>query len=61
MTSTADEWIEWTGGECPVPSGTIVETELRDRRILPAFNADTLLWDHADAYNDIVRYRVVKP
>lgn len=62
------EWIEWSGGVCPVPDGTLVDVEYRDgecRYSLPANenfgssnDAGCAYWCHDGADNDIVRYRV---
>lgn len=57
------DWVEWAGGECPVPATQDVEIEVRygARSIV---RADGLIWAHGvdlggpDA--DIVRYRVVE-
>jgi len=58
-----DGWIAWTGGDCPVAPGDLVE---RRYRYSPDFNrtaapADMWRWDHRDSEFDIVAYRVVQP
>lgn len=60
-------WIEWSGGACPVPSGTLVDVIYRDGETLYGLPADELndterdasvcFWRHDGASNDIVRYR----
>lgn len=60
-------WIEWSGGACPVPSGTLVDVIYRDGETLYGLPADELndterdasvcFWQHDGASNDIVRYR----
>ena len=54
-------WIEWTGGECPVDAGTMIEYIMRD---YPAYvsshKAGDLRWERADGGGDIIRYRIVK-
>jgi len=66
------DWIEWGGGDCPVPEGTIVDVRYRNGRErfdLPAMeqcagcddDASDDYWHDDDQYNDIVAYRVVKP
>lgn len=60
-------WIEWSGGACPVPSGTLVDVIYRDGETLYGLRADEFndtkrdasssLWQHDGALNDIVRYR----
>lgn len=52
------EWIEWTGGECPVEGHRRVEARLRDGTIETA-DADLFFWDHIDDDSDIVAYRVL--
>lgn len=60
-------WIEWPGGACPVPRGTLVDVVYRDGKTLNCLPADEIhytardasgsFWQHEDAPNDIVRYR----
>lgn len=66
----ADDWIEWKGGECPVPDGTLVDVRYRDGQEqfgLPANElydtpryAASAFWNHDGLKNDIIAYRVVK-
>lgn len=66
-----DGWIEWGGGECPVPGGTPVEVRHRGGRKL----IGSALWnngmmscnwrvfnpnDPSPRYTDIIAYRVVR-
>lgn len=57
-----NEWIEWNGGECPVPYGTKVDFIYRDgyktsnRIVWLDFNHNT--WSHLNDNEDIVAYRV---
>ena len=57
------EWVDWAGGECPVPADT--EVEARDHAGLRyRVPASALLWAHIKSGNcdgDIVRYRVRLP
>lgn len=52
------EWIDWTGGACPVRNGADVEVRFRtggsERDDSPQFWA----WDHTGDTGDIVAYRV---
>lgn len=62
-------WIEWTGGTCPVPAGTLVDVKHRSGHV---FHHNTALryyiedqrdghaldWAHSDVPGDIVAYRV---
>lgn len=58
------DWIEWSGGECPVAAGVMHERRYR--------NGDTGIyrqktgimprtWAHFDDDDDIIAYRVVRP
>lgn len=59
------EWIEWKGGECPVPLDATVFVKTRSGGVLDPLNdfASCFDWDWlgADHPMDIVAYRVVKP
>jgi len=59
IESAADGWIEWEGGECPVPGGTRVEARFRNgvKGVNDAFCWD---WGQASFDYDIVAYRIVK-
>lgn len=68
MTETnRNGWIEWNGGECPVPPYTLVEVKTRNGGgIRGKFGPDLAkdwLWGrrkgHIDQGGDIVSYRVV--
>ena len=52
-------WIEWHGGECPVPPDTRVEVKLRGGFSELAYPADDLYWSHDGDSSDIVEYRTV--
>ena len=57
------KWIKWHGGECPVPSDTVVEVVLRCGHTPAARRAADLHWynydDDDSASDDIVEYRTV--
>ena len=62
---TADGWIEWKGGECPVAPGTLVEVRTRrgDRYTARALEGD---WAHSGGMwgpigEHVVAYRIVQP
>lgn len=55
-----NDWIEWHGGECPVPHGTEVEVKCADGGV-GRRAAGMLIWSHFFSKGDIVAYRVVKP
>ena len=51
-------WIEWQGGENPVP-GAVVECVFRDEP--NSMPSDDLVWLHEGRAGDIVAYRVDTP
>ena len=56
------EWIEWKGGECPVPGETVsVKFRGSDFGTRPG-TADFFDWSHdgTKINGDIIAYRVVK-
>lgn len=67
----AGEWIEWKGGDCPVPKGTLVDVRYRVGREeygIPAlefssgFNRMSAIdWTDDDAAADITAYRLHHP
>lgn len=64
MNRVDRDWIDWTGGECPVHAGLTVEYKMRDGGESKSF-ADDLDWRHfpdspSICGGDIVAYRVVK-
>ena len=52
-------WIEWHGGEQPVPDGTKVEIMFRCG-VTDTGDAEAWLWGHEGDNLDIVKYRVAK-
>lgn len=61
-TQDSEPWIEWEGGECPVPKYAIVQIRMRDgiNACEPGVAGD-LRWGHRGLGGDIISYRVVKP
>jgi hypothetical protein len=59
---TRPNWIEWSGGECPVDGDEYVIIQLRDGSI-NASKACDFVWEHtsADLPFSIVRYSVIHP
>lgn len=65
------DWIDWPGGECPVPTGTLVDVRYRDGEELFSLPADDLapscrdasfaFWRGGAQDNDIIAYRLHKP
>ena len=68
----AGDWIEWGGGECPVPRGTLIQVKLRDGFVsseqpaLEGFQTGAEQWrigydnDRKPCGLDIIAYRVLK-
>ena len=52
-------WISWSGGECPVPSETMVEPKLRSGFADIGGRANFYGWHHDGGDDDIVEYRTV--
>ena len=69
--SESGEWIEWRGGPCPVPAGTMIDIRDGDGfewNGFPALKAPVntdAMWRHAPREvaldNQVTAYRVVKP
>lgn len=55
------EWIEWKGGECPVPVGTLVDVRFRNGYSAAAYPADKFRWARIENHADIVAYRLHEP
>lgn len=57
-----NEWIEWNGGECPVPVGTKVDTIYRDgyknEMWIGWLGFSQNIWSHLNDEGDIVAYRL---
>ena len=72
LAAKNDGWIEWGGGECPVPTGTLVDVKWRDGRIdngIPAkishdldpSKRNAISWRHHGNSYDIIAYRLHNP
>lgn len=55
---TEPEWIEWHGGECPVPAGSDCEVRFRDGETRRDTEPEEWQWRHIQHAHDIVAYRV---
>lgn len=55
-----DGWIEWRGGECPVPNSTVVQVKYRAVYDDDEQKASLCAWNHDGAYDDIIAYRVIE-
>lgn len=60
----AEGWIEWSGVDCPVQEGALVDVRHRDGSEFYSTKAGASVfaknWKHLDDDTDIVAYRVVK-
>lgn len=54
------EWIEWKGGERPVPMSALVEVHRQDGQLRTG-QAGSFSWYRSTWGNDIVRYRLCAP
>ena len=52
-------WIDWHGGECPVPPKTLVKTKLRSGTLVGPDRAGRYSWRHIHGHNNIVGYCIV--
>jgi len=51
------KWIEWRGGVCPIPDYEKPEIRYRSGGTTE-MQANHIEWRHADAWNDVLAYRV---
>lgn len=51
------EWIEWNGGECPLPAGTRYEVRFRSGRTAEGRQPNTWRWAREGHSGDIIAYR----
>ena len=61
-----DGWIEWSGGECPVPPTTNVDVQLRNGDVtndnfVGDSRAEDWFWETDGGDGAIIRYRVHQP
>lgn len=54
------DWVEWNGGERPVPNDALVEVRFRDGEVSAGAEAAYFWWDHRGKASDIVAYSVVQ-
>ena len=52
-------WIDWHGGECPVPRDQKVTVKLRNGIVRGPIRAVSFMWAHYDNGFDIVEYSTV--
>ncbi len=53
-----NEWIEWSGGECPVNMNQYVEVKFSGASCALG-RAGSMFWMHDDGNSDIIAYRVI--
>ena len=54
------DWIEWNGGECPVPDGVEFKFKFRDNRESQIRDtASRFRWRHINNSDDIIAYRIL--
>lgn len=56
-----DGWIEWHGGDCPVPAGTKVDLRFREMEDSCNVFAHVWSWISLGSHADIVAYRIAEP
>ncbi len=54
------QWIEWLGGECPIPDGKLVELQFRNGDALVVAMAGAWQWWHSGKKHDVVAYREIE-
>lgn len=55
----SQEWIEWNGGEMPVPGNTLVEVAFHNGARIERDCASSWYWIHHGCSTDIIAYRIV--
>lgn len=58
VEASPDGWIEWQGGECPLPDGVPCEYMMREHGSSRS-EADSLRWNHLNVHTDIIAYRPI--
>jgi hypothetical protein len=58
--ATKDDWIDWAGGECPLPDGTICEIMFSDGCTVGLSALNNLRWIRTGAAGDIIKYRTTE-
>lgn len=56
-----NDWIEWHGGECPVPAGERIDIRFRGGTYEDYQPSEGWRWTHVGGAYDIVAYRISKP
>lgn len=58
-TADKDGWIEWNGGECPVPEGTRTEVRFKGQDNAVDNYPEDWNWEKLDSDGCIIAYRIV--
>lgn len=54
------DWIEWSGGDCPIKSKeTIVEWRIKGSIEVGKSRVKALRWSHEGTIGDIIAYRII--
>lgn len=63
LAAKNEGWIDWPGGECPVPCGTMVDVKLRCGSVTRQRSGESLDWQHDGQYElgAIIAYRLHNP
>lgn len=63
LAAKNDGWIEWPGGKCPVPHGTMVDVKLRCGSVTVKQPGDAMNWqiNAPGDPGDIIAYRLHRP
>lgn len=60
VQATPDGWIEWRGGECPLPDGAIHDVKFRDGvKVDEHEPPESWYWHHKGENSDIIAYRPI--
>jgi hypothetical protein len=54
-------WIEWKGGDCPIPPDTPFQVKLRNGETAIVPPNQEWRWTDSGSSHDIVAYRLVSP
>lgn len=57
----SEEWIEWTGGSCPVDPEQDIVVVISNVSPAMMSKASTFLWERSNDWHRIVAYRLPKP
>ncbi len=57
---SSDGWIPWSGGKCPVPTGTRVQVRYDGGSTGPGEHDMRWTWEYGGQGGDIIAYRVLK-